>query len=161
MKTLPRLLVIFSVLALGLSVPDAGDDAYANCGICKPMMAEKGLMDHLQWETHGIATGMLSVTTVDPKFAKAYEQAHEKMMANVERMEQGEKMELCPFCTRMTALAQAGAKFENLSTKGGAHILAVTSEDDAVVSKIHEHVEWAKHLAASHDEDHHGHDHGS
>ncbi len=139
--------------ALGLSL--AGEAEYHNCGLCKPMAAEPGLMEHLQWETHEISAGMLSVTTVEPAYEQAYARAHAKMMEAVKRLEAGEKMELCPYCRRINELAQAGAKIENIDSKGG-HIMAVTASSAEVIDKIHAHARWANAEFAKHADHGHG-----
>ena len=36
-----------------------------NCGMCKSMMSQPGLMDHMTWETKPIGAGMLSVCSVE------------------------------------------------------------------------------------------------
>ena len=70
------------------------------------------------------------------------------MMAVVEKLQAGEELTLCPFCQRMNALAKAGAAFENVDTEG-AHILAVTSNDAAMVEKIHDYQKWAQEQMAA------------
>ncbi len=131
----------------GLAV--AGDADYANCAVCKPMMASPELMQNLQWETSEIATGMVSITTVKPDYEEAYRKVHVEMMANLKKLESGEKMELCPLCQSLNKLAQAGAKIENIDG-AGAHVMAVTSEDPAVIAKIHGHVKWAQEAFSKH-----------
>jgi hypothetical protein len=154
-RTMRRTALACLTLAALAFGPSAADEAeFLNCGLCKPMMAEAGLMEHLHWESHAIATGMISVTRVDPSHEQAYQRAHVKVMDAVKRLQAGEKMELCPFCQSMNALAQAGAHIENLDA-GGAHIMVITSDQPAVVEKIRAHMRWAQEVFERHD---HGHE---
>ena len=79
------------------------------------------------------------------------------MMKAVARLQAGEQMELCGFCTRMGQLAMAGATIENFDASG-AHVMAITSEDPEVIGKIHAHLEWTKKMFSGAEADH-GHDH--
>jgi hypothetical protein len=76
------------------------------------------------------------------------------MMESVKRLESGEKLELCSHCQRMSDLAAAGARIENVDTKGG-HIMAVTASSPALIEKIHEHARWAKEQHAAKAPEHH------
>ncbi len=141
MKVLSLVFVTAVAAAAGSVV--AGETDFHNCTVCKPMMAEPGLMENVRWESHEIATGMLSVTTVSPGYEQAFERAHGKMMEAVARLEAGEKGELCPFCKSIDELSKAGAHIENLDAEK-AHIMAITSDKADVIEKIHAHVRWAK-----------------
>ncbi len=50
------------LVAVGMSIGDEGKPWFDihNCGMCKNMAAEEGLMDNLNWETHKISNGMLN-----------------------------------------------------------------------------------------------------
>ena len=89
-----RYAVLMAVFVLAIGAAGAGEADFHNCAICKPMASEPGLMQNMKWETHPIATGMLAVTTVTADYDEAYGRAHEKMMANVEKLEAGEEMPL-------------------------------------------------------------------
>ncbi len=137
-----------------------------NCSMCKHMSAEEGLMDHMHWETHLIANGMLSVTTVDPEYQPAFQKAMAKMEETAKKLMSGEQMYLCGFCNSYGALQMAGAKFEDVQTDAGI-IGLVTSADPQVVEMIHKHGqrtidEFAKMTAesdehGSHDKKSHAH----
>jgi len=148
--------LVVAVLACGLTAAD--ESAFHDCAICKPLMAEPGLLEHLRWQGHGIAMGMIAVTSVDPSHQQAYQRAHGKMLEAVKRLEAGDSMELCPFCQGMNALAQAGARIENVEAPG-AHIMVITSDKPEVVARIHEHLRRANEMHAQHHGEH-GHDHG-
>ena len=87
-------LALVAVVALIAGATVAGESDYHNCGVCKTMMEEPGLMEHLKWEGRPIATGMVSVTKVEPAYEAAYERSHKKMMEAVARLEAGEEMEI-------------------------------------------------------------------
>jgi hypothetical protein len=133
------------LFVLGLTF--AGEADFHNCALCKPLMAEPNLMQNMKWDTKKIATGMVSITTVPPDFEQAYARAHSAMMANVAKLEAGTPMDLCPFCQGMNKLAAAGAKIENIDG-AGAHVMVVSSQDPAVIQKIHEHVKWVEEAQA-------------
>ncbi len=109
-----------------------------NCGMCKPMASEEGLMDHMDWEHYLISNGWMSVTTVAPEFMEAFERAHTGMGEIAVKMAQGEEVHLCGFCQSYMGLAMAGANVENVKTSSG-YIGLVTSADPAVVAKIKDH----------------------
>lgn len=170
-----RMSIVLGTLALATLVAGAafagpgGDKAWfdlENCGMCKNLMAEEGLMDHMQWENHIIATGAMSVTKVDPKYDAAFQRAHANMEAAGKKMMAGEKMELCGFCTSYGSLAMAGAKMENLHSDMG-YIGVVTSTDPAVIEKIHAHTKrtqkefkkWMEAEGKGHSHDGHDHSH--
>jgi hypothetical protein len=140
------------VLAIGAGVAEEGGNMH-NCAVCKPMMEQPGLIEHVKWEPHPIATGMIAVTTVDAGYEKAFDTAHAKMMAVVAKLEAGEKMELCPICQGMGKMSEAGAKFENIDTPNG-HVMAVTSADPKVVAVIHDHAKMMAEMMKAHGEQH-------
>ena len=155
MKARVSLLLLAVVAVLGMAVSVAGEGDYPNCDVCKPLMESPDLMKHVRWDSQKIATGMISVTTVDPDYAKAFDQAHDKMMQAVERLEKGEKLELCPMCTRMGALAQAGATIENVKV-GDTRVTAVTAKEPKVIDEIHAHMTWVQQEFGKHDHEHGG-----
>jgi len=128
------------MLALPLSAV-AGDMAWfdlENCGMCKNMSAEEGLMEAMTWENHLTADGMMSVTVVAHGHEEAFKRSMENMEKTGQKMMAGEKMELCGFCSSYGNLAMAGATIENFETAAG-HVGLVTSRDPAVIKQIHAH----------------------
>lgn len=109
-----------------------------NCGMCKNMASEEGLMENMNWEHHLISNGWMSVTTVAPEYMEAFERAHTSMGKVAEKMAQGEEVHLCGFCQSYMGLALAGANMEEVKTNAG-YIGLVTSSDTAVVAKIQVH----------------------
>jgi hypothetical protein len=108
------------------------------CAFCAPMMSEKGLMEHMTWDVHPIATGMVGVCTVDPAFEEAYQRAHASMMGLVGKAMAGEKMNMCGHCSSMMAMGAAGAKMENVDSKN-VHLMMVTSTDPKIIEMAHAH----------------------
>ncbi len=140
------LLAVVTILALVAVVAAviAGDEAEQpwfdldNCGMCKPMSSEEGLMDHMGWEHHLISNGWMTVTTVAPEYTEAFDRAHTGMGQVAEKMAQGEEVHLCGFCQSYMGLAMAGAKIEHVKT-GAGYVGLVTSSDAALVAKIQAH----------------------
>jgi hypothetical protein len=150
-----------ALTALTVIATPAGDEGAwfdeHKCGLCKKLSAERGLKENLRWENHLISSGMLSLAILPPEYHEALERAEESMKLLVKRMENGEPMELCGFCTSYGRLAMAGARSESVHSEAG-HITLITSDDPSVVKMIHEHGqrtidEYRRMLAARHDED--------
>jgi len=112
-----------------------------NCVFCKNMMEDPGLLPHMTWENHKIANGMLQIFTVTPEYAESYAKCMQAMETVGNDMMNGKvnpmEAKMCGSCAAYGQLMMAGAKMENV--KGDAADCALmTSEDPAVVAKIHE-----------------------
>jgi hypothetical protein len=140
-----------------------------NCAICKNLKAEEGLLEHMKWETHLISSGSLSVAVIPADYEPAFERAGKNMEAVVKRMEGGEQVNLCGFCTSYGQLMMAGAKSEEIHSIAG-HISMTTSDKPEVVEKIHAHAKttidefkkWMEAKKAAHEhgeKGEHGHTH--
>ncbi len=105
-----------------------------NCTICKCMKSMD--MNRIKWETHKIDNGMLMVMVVPEDMKAMWGTCKKNMDATFTKMESGTKMEICQFCTSFGQLMESGAKTKELDTAGGS-ITLVTSDDPAVVQKIH------------------------
>lgn len=106
------------------------------CSVCKHMGAHMDLMQEVTWETHKISNGMLSASVIPKKHEAKMLEIHEEMKRMMSKLEKGEPMELCGFCTAHHELMQAGAKTEDIKTDFGM-IGMLTSDDPAVVKRIH------------------------
>jgi hypothetical protein len=155
-----------TILMLTLPMSALADDApwfdLENCGMCKNMVAEKGLMEAMEWENYLTADGYMTVTVVAPGHEKAFDRAMAAMEKAGAKLMAGEDMYLCGFCQSFGALAMAGATIENFETAGG-HINLVSSRDPELIEKIHAHAqrtidEYGKMWGGEHAD--HGHDHG-
>ena len=110
-----------------------------NCVMCKSMTAEKGLLEHSQFDTFPTATGMVGVCTIDPAYKEAYTRAGGKMMATMKELEAGKNVgPLCGFCTSYGELMKAGAKSEMFMTPTG-DVTVLSSTDPALIAKIQAH----------------------
>lgn len=136
-----RKLVIMAVLLLAVSfiAVNASDDKpwfdMASCEMCKPIIASPGLMENMTWEHHSISNGMVTVTTIKPEFAEAYEKAHAIMMETSKELMAGKEVSLCGMCMGMGEFFAKGAKSETVETMHGS-VMLVTSADAEVVTLI-------------------------
>ena len=133
---------VFTLVALALPLGAAPGTTpwfdLDNCSMCKNMTAEKGLMEHMEWENHLTTDGMISITVVAAGYEEAFARSMENMKATSEKLMAGEQMYLCGFCQSYGALHMAGANFEHIETKSGT-IELVSSHDPKIVEKIHAH----------------------
>lgn len=109
-----------------------------NCAMCKSLSSEEGLLESMQWETHMIENGALSITIIPEAKVEAFERAHKKMEETGMKLQSGEKMHLCGFCQSYGTLMMSGAKIENVAGQA-ARVSLMTSSDPAVVEKIQAH----------------------
>lgn len=134
-----KLLMMLGILVAGSSLTMAGDwFDMENCGICKCMADKQELMQHVKWATYELPNGMMSVAVIPGEHKETMMKAHDEMMAAVKRLESGEAMELCGYCESYGELMGMGAEKHELDTIGGM-ITMITSDDEEVVKKIHEH----------------------
>ena len=139
-------IVLYAVTALVLVIPVgavAGETPWFDlegCAMCKNMVAEEGLMEHMEWENFVVTNGMMSITVVDPDYEEAFERSMAAMEATGMKMMSGEEMYLCGFCQSYGSLHMAGATVENIDTKFGS-VSLVTSDDPALVKMIQAHAE--------------------
>lgn len=147
MNTRTQIAIVFLGLALALPAV-AGDAAKGTaapwfdmekCAACAPYMAEPGLMENASMEYFSIATGMTSVCTAPAAYESALLRAHDKCNNVIMRAQGGEKLYLCGYCENLLSLAGAGAKIDDLRSKGG-FILTATATDAALIQKLHAHV---------------------
>ncbi|MGI9518042.1 MAG: hypothetical protein ACR2NP_13395 [Pirellulaceae bacterium] len=120
----------------------------ANCEICQHMGEIEGLLQHVKWETHIIPNGMMMVSVVPESMKDEMEKAKQGMMQTISRIESGEQVQCCGFCQSLGALTNAGAVETQIESVAG-EITMITSEDPALVEKIHAH---AKHTIEAYKE---------
>jgi hypothetical protein len=154
---------LIGALVLPLTVLGAEGEWFdlENCAMCKNLSAEEGLMDHVEWETHLINNGMLSVTMVDPDYQQAFKRAMVNMQETSKKLMSGQQLHLCGFCNSHGALYRAGATMEDVKTDVGL-ISLITASDTKTVEMIHQHAkrtidEYEKLKAAEKDPAQHGH----
>ncbi len=168
-KTVTITLAVFAVCVLGLPAATGEGEWFdlEGCAICKNMAAEEGLMEHMQWETHLVSNGCMSVAVIDPAYVAKMERAEKNMKAVMAKLEAGEQMPLCGFCMSYGNLIANGVNYEEIETGWGTHISLMTSDKPEVVEMIQAHAqktidEYAKMMEGGegHDHaDHSGHGH--
>jgi len=114
----------------------------ANCEFCKNLIEDPGLLPHMTWENHKIANGMIQITTVQPEFAKSYQKCSMAMQTLGGDMMSGKRnpaeVKMCGSCAAFGQMMMAGVKMENVEGQA-ADVALITSEDPAMVAKIHEY----------------------
>ncbi len=141
-----ELFICTALAAVVLAIPftcDAGEECWfdlENCSMCKHLVAEKGLLENMEWENYVIADGMLSVTHVAPGYEEAYGRCMHNMEQTGQQLMTGQQMYLCGFCQSYGGLHMAGAHFETIET-GVGDIDLVTSSDTEVAEMIRVHAQ--------------------
>ena len=143
------------ILILIASVVNAGDNApwvdMVNCPICKNVSAEEGLAENMKWEHHLTSTGMMSVFTISPEFQPKFDRAKAGMMEKIGEVLNGEKLDICGYCTSVTSLLKEGVKTDNIITHSG-DVTLISSTDEAMIAKIQTHGQKIiKFLSPSHE----------
>jgi hypothetical protein len=140
-------LIIAAALVAAIAVPALASPGQEkpwfdleNCAMCKALLAQPGLMDHMTWDNQLINTGMVSVCTVEPAYMDAYKKAGMQMEMVMKDLEAGKTMNLCGMCTSYGALMKAGAKTDEIMS-GNTHVMTLTSTDPKVVDGIHTHAQ--------------------
>lgn len=107
-----------------------------SCICCKPMHDNPALMSRMKWETHKITNGLMMVAAPPEGMIDEFEATCHAMHTAAENAKPSDPM--CGFCLSFTELAKAGAKVEEVKT-GVGQMTLITSDDPAVVKKIHAH----------------------
>ena len=108
MKFRKNLLTPLLLLVLLFSLTTAGDQApwvdMEGCPICSNVISQEGLMQNMKWEHHLTATGMLTVSTVNPEYDDKFIAADAGMKKIVDKIMNGEEVEICGYCTSITGM---------------------------------------------------------
>lgn len=108
-----------------------------NCGFCKNLTAEEGLMEHItKWEHHNVKNGAVSITEVDAEWMPKYMNAMKKMEETGMKMQQGEKVSMCGMCEAYGALHMKGCQWDVVES-GNTVISLMWSDNEEVVAEIH------------------------
>ena len=154
-------MLALAVMLLGAGSALAAEKAWLdleNCGMCKNLLADMDLFEHMNWSTHVFSAGMIEVTT----YPDGYKDRFDKLMASFEacgaKMMAGEQMPMCGMCESYGQLMMSGAKMDQVQTKAG-WVTVMTSQDPKVVEMILAHGrrtidEYAKFTAANGAHDH-------
>ncbi len=133
--------IVLAILLLAVVV-NAGENApwvdMVNCPICKNVTAEEGLAQNMKWEHHLTSTGMMSIFTIKAEFQPQFDRAKAGMLEKIGKVLDGEKLEICGYCTSVTSLLKDGLKSENFVTHSG-DVTLISSTDKAMIAKIHTH----------------------
>ena len=105
------------------------------CDLCKVFLEEPKLMETMGWEQYEISNGIVQISTVEASLLPAYRTAHGKMMAGLDRLEKGDSLYLCGYCTTFGKLTEAGAKIEYIETKTG-DVLILTGDKPELIADI-------------------------
>ncbi len=115
---------------------------FENCAFCKNLTAEDGLLEHSTWENHPIKNGVMNIVTVEPEYAAAMVRAGEHMNTLGMKIQSGEVnpmgLKMCQHCQTFGMTMMSG-KMNMEEVRGGAAVVTLmTSDDAAVVTKLHE-----------------------
>jgi len=162
------MLALAAMLVIGITAGYAEEKAtpvetpwfdLENCGMCKHLMAEEGLMDHMTWENYVVGTGMMSVTVVAPGWEEKYKEMSAAMDATGKKLMAGEQMYLCGFCQSFGMLFATGkVKWEEVETKAG-YVSLMTSTDPETIKMIQTHAQRTIDEYKKMETEHEGHEH--
>lgn len=107
-----------------------------NCEMCKHLMEDPELLNHMAMEHHNISAGLVSVCRVDPEYVDSYLKAQQSMMETSGKLMKGEPIRLCNMCKSLGDIIAAGAK-RDVVESGNSYIVVTTSDQPEVVEKIH------------------------
>jgi len=154
MKTASTLILIL-IAAYACAADDAPWVDMQGCPICMNVSSEEGLMENMTWEHHLTATGVMTVSTIKPKFQPQFARAKAAMKELMGKVVAGEEVEVCGYCSSIASLLKEGAKVENIVTTA-SDIMLISSIDPAAIAKIHNHgKKTIEFVTATHE----GHDH--
>lgn len=169
-----KLIVLAAVIAVALPALAGEEHAMrtksgwfdmANCAFCKNLMEDPGLLPHTTWEGHSISNGAMYIMTVAPEYAESMAKASAAMEKVGEELATGKRnpMEtpMCGRCNEFGQIMMAGVQMENVKGEA-AEVSIFTSDDDAVVKRLHAMVERDREemelmMASSGDHSGHGH----
>lgn len=134
------LVLLVCLLAIGAVVIAADTEPWFDmekCEFCKQIVAQPGLMEHMNNEYHMLHNGLLSITHIDKEFQPAFAKAQEGMGAVAKEMQAGKQVTTCRHCSTLGSLYMAGVMPDAIKT-GDNIIVVYTSNDTTMVKKIQE-----------------------
>jgi hypothetical protein len=138
-----RITIISLVVLVAASIAVAGDAPWfdmENCAMCKNLYKNPELVQNMLWEQYGISNGIISVTTVREEYIDDYRTAHADMKKVSEKLQKGEKLDMCASCNALGACMAKGVAQEYVETKTG-DVWLITSDNAEVVAELQA---WAK-----------------
>jgi len=166
MKILSALLLMLMLSTAAL----AGDPAtwfdLEGCGMCKHLLDDQDLFQHMDWKNHRLTNGLMEVTTYPDGYAERFDALMKKMEAAGNKLMAGEQLPLCNMCQSYGRMMMAGAAFDHIPLENGAASV-ITAQDPQTIALIHEHVDTTikayemmmAEQGHGHGHDHHGHAH--
>ncbi len=130
-----------------------------SCGMCSNLSAQDGLLEHVTWEQHNLANGIVSVTTVADGYLEKYRAANKKMEQVGMKMMQGEKIDLCGMCTSLSGIMMGGKVMPDYVMTQHGSVMILTSQDAETVKSLQK---WAATTNSEMEkmDEHAGHNHG-
>lgn len=142
MKSIALVFIVMAVVVGAVATVSAEEPWLdpMNCDMCKNMIAEDGLLQHMTTEVCPTSMGLIWMNMVPADYLDAYRRASANMDKTGEAMMAGKEMHLCGCCQNMGKLMMSGAHMEKVATKEGS-VMLVTATDPEVVKAIHAHAE--------------------
>ena len=135
--------LMLCIMTLALAGEEVAWFDMTNCEMCQNWAGDDKMMHEMKWEQHKISDGMMSVTTVSPKYMEKYVAAQKNAEALGQKLMSGYQAKLCGCCQAMGATMAHGATMENVMLENGS-VMLLTASDEAVVKDIHKIVERNK-----------------
>jgi len=121
--------------ATGLIAQEAKWFDMQNCEFCKLMTAKPALTQSTKWETVKLSNGIATVETVPPQSMADYHVVCDSALALGKKLEKGEKLQLCGFCSTLGDLMKRGIHHEFVYTSTGG-ITFLTSDKPELQKEI-------------------------
>jgi hypothetical protein len=109
------LVAVMAAPSVAGSGPESAWFDMEKCSMCKSLMAQPGLLEHMTWDNQLINTGMMSVSVVEPAYLDAFTKMSADMTKTAKELEAGKQMDLCGMCMSYGALMQSGAKMDEVT----------------------------------------------
>ena len=129
-----------------------------NCEFCKNLTADPDLLPHLTWETIKTENGFAQISTCAPEFKDSYNKCNQAIAKLGNDMMTGKvnpmQVKMCGSCAGFGQFMMAGVKTENIHGEA-ADVMLVSSDDPAIVQKLHDYAdrnnqEMAEMMASAH-----------
>ncbi len=108
-----------------------------NCGFCKEIVKQPGLMEHMHTDYQNISNGVVSVTNIDDGFWDEYEKAEVGMQKVSEGFQTGQVPPMCGHCMKMGEFFMKGVSMEGVKSAGQNCVVFIyQSPDSATVVEL-------------------------
>jgi len=106
-----------------------------NCGFCKEISNQSGLMEHMHTDYQNISNGIVSVTTIDDGYWEKYEAAEKGMEKVADGFQKGEIPQMCNHCMKMGMFFMSGVKVESIKS-GHTVVMIYQSSDSTQIAEL-------------------------